>query len=56
MVTDTTVMPVNISYPTDIQLLDKIRRKAVALLTQAKDLGVKAYRTYQRTARKIVVT
>lgn len=55
IVTDTTVMPVNIAYPTDIQLLDKIRRNAVALLTQAKELGGKAYRTYQRTARKIVV-
>lgn len=56
LVTDTTVMPVNIAYPTDIQLLDKVRRNAVALLTQAKELGVRAYRTYQRTARKIVVT
>ena len=39
-----------------MKLLDKVRRKAVEYLTQAKDFGVKSYRTYQRTARKIVIT
>ena len=56
LVVDTTVMPVNIAYPTDINLLDKIRRKAVECLTQAKDFGAKTYRTYQRTARRLVIT
>jgi len=56
LVTDTTVMPVNIAYPTDINLLDKIRRKAVEYIGKAKDFGAKTYRTYQRTARKVVIT
>lgn len=56
LVVDTTVMPVNISYPTDINLLDKVRRRAVDYLHQAKNFGAKAYRTYQRTARRIVIT
>lgn len=56
LVTDTTVMPVNIAYPTDINLLDKIRRKAVEYLGQAKNFGAKTYRTYQRTARKVTIT
>lgn len=55
VVTDTTVMPVNIAYPTDIQLLDKVRRQAIAMLDQAKIFGAKTYRTYQRTARKAVI-
>ncbi len=56
LVTDTTVMPVNMAYPTDINLLDKIRRKAVEYLGQAKNFGAKTYRTYQRTARKVAIT
>jgi IS5 family transposase len=56
LVTDTTVMPVNIAYPTDVNLLDKIRCKAVEYLDKAKSFGAKSYRTYQRTARKIVIT
>ena len=56
LVTDTTVMPVNIAYPTDINLLDKIRRKAVEYIGKAKDFGAKSYRTYQRTARRVVIT
>ena len=56
LVTDTTVMPVNIAYPTDVNLLDKIRCKAVEYLDKAKKLGAKSYRTYQRTARKVVIT
>lgn len=55
LVTDTTVMPVNIAYPTDIQLLEKVRQKALKLLEAAKLLGAKSYRTYQRTARKVVI-
>jgi IS5 family transposase len=56
LVTDTTVMPVNIAYPTDVNLLDKVRRKAVEYLDKAKNFGAKSYRTYQRTARRVVVT
>ena len=56
LVVDTTVMPVNIAYPTDINLLDKIRRKAVEYIGKAKNFGAKTYRTYQRTARKVVIT
>ena len=56
LITDTTVMPVNIAYPTDINLLDKIRRKAVEYIGKARDFGAKTYRTYQRTARKVVIT
>jgi IS5 family transposase len=56
LVTDTTVMPVNIAYPTDVNLLDKIRRKTVAYLDKAKNFGAKSYRTYQRTARRVVIT
>ena len=56
LVVDTTVMPVNIAYPTDINLLDKVRRKAVEYLDQAKNFGAKTYRTYQRTARRAVIT
>lgn len=56
LVTDTTVMPVNMAYPTDVDLLDKIRGKAVEYINKAKGFGAKTYRTYQRTARKIVIT
>lgn len=56
LITDTTVMPVNIAYPTDINLLDKVRRKAVEYIGQAKSFGAKTYRTYQRTARRVVIT
>ena len=56
LVTDTTVMPSHITYPTDVKLLDKVRRKAVEYLTRAKDFGARSYRTYQRTARKMVIT
>ena len=56
LVTDTTVMPVNIAYPTDVNLLDKIRRRAVEYIGKAKDFGAQAYRTYQRTARRVVIT
>lgn len=55
LVVDTTVMPINITYPTDVTLLDKVRRKAVEYLNKAKTFGAKKYRTYQRTARRIVI-
>lgn len=55
MVVDTTVMPVNIAYPTDVNLLNKVRGVAVKLLNKAKEFGAKTYRTYQRTARKVFI-
>lgn len=55
LVTDTTVVPSNIAYPTDVSLLEKIRRKAVGYLNQTKQFGIKTYRTYKRTARKVYI-
>lgn len=55
LVVDTTVMPVNITYPTDVNLLNKVRVRAVDLLKKAKDFGAKTVRTYQRTARRIFI-
>ncbi len=56
LVVDTTVMPSNIAYPTDVVLLEKVRRQAVKYLQKAKDFGAKGHRTYQRTARKVFIT
>lgn len=55
LVCDTTVVPSNIAYPTDISLLEKVRQKAVGYLETAKELGAKTYRTYKRTAKKVFV-
>lgn len=55
LVTDTTVVPSNIAYPTDVSLLEKVRRKAVGYLDKAKQFGIKAYRTYKRTAQKAYI-
>lgn len=52
LIVDTTVVSSPIQYPTDIDLLEKSRRKIVELLDQAKVLGSKSYRTYKRVARK----
>jgi len=56
LVCDTTVVPSNISYPTDISLLEKVRAKAVGYLEKAKQFGADTYRTYKRTARKVFIT
>ncbi|MDO8662673.1 MAG: IS5 family transposase [Candidatus Omnitrophota bacterium] len=56
LVCDTTVVPADIAYPTDVSLLDKVRRKAVKYLETAKQFGAKAYRTYKRTARRVFIT
>ncbi|MBI4178855.1 transposase [bacterium] len=57
LIVDTTCVPLDIIYPTDIRLLERCRRAIVRLLKQAKGFGVEAlYRTYNRTARKIFVT
>jgi hypothetical protein len=55
LVCDTTVVPSNIAYPTDISLLEKIRRKAVLYLDKARELGAQTYRTYKRTAKKVYI-
>lgn len=57
LILDTTCVPLDISYPTDIRLLERCRRAIVRLLKQAKGFGLDAlYRTYNRTARKVFVT
>lgn len=56
LVTDTTVVASNIAYPTDINLLEKVRIKTIKFLKQAKELGAKTYRTYKRTAKKVFIT
>jgi hypothetical protein len=55
LVCDTTVVPANINYPTDISLLEKVRAKAVGFLGTAKEFGAKAYRTYKRTAKRVFI-
>jgi len=56
LVCDTTVVPSDIAYPTDISLLEKVRAKAVGYLEKAKQFGSDTCRTYKRTARKIFIT
>ncbi len=55
LVCDTTVVPSNIAYPTDVSLLEKVRSKAIELLERAKDFGVEQFRTYKRTAKKVYI-
>lgn len=57
LIVDTTCVPLDIHYPTDIKLLERARKKILKLIEEAKSLGLKelAYRTYNRTARKIFV-
>ncbi|MBI4669848.1 MAG: transposase [Elusimicrobia bacterium] len=57
LILDTTCVPDDIIYPTDIRLLERCRREVLRLFKQAKDRGLKVlYRTYSRTARKVFVT
>jgi hypothetical protein len=57
LILDTTCVPLDILYPTDIRLLERCRREILRLLHRAKALGLKlAYRTYSRTARKVFVS
>ncbi|MFH1725589.1 MAG: transposase [Elusimicrobiota bacterium] len=56
LILDTTCVPADILYPTDIRLLERCRLAVIRLMRQAKDFGLDAlYRTYNRTARKIFV-
>lgn len=53
LVCDTTVVPSNIAYPTDVSLLERVRQKAIKYLEAAKEFGAQTYRTYKRTAKKV---
>lgn len=57
LIIDTTCVPADILYPTDIRLLERCRLNILNLFKQAKARGMDVlYRTYSRTARKIYVT
>lgn len=55
LILDTTVVPSNITYPTDVSLLEKLRRKTLTYLETAKQFGAKTYRTYKRTAQRVYI-
>jgi hypothetical protein len=56
VIVDTTCVPADIIYPTDIRLLERCRKEIICLIKKAKGFGIKVvYRTYNRTARKIFV-
>lgn len=55
LIVDTTVIPSNIAYPTDISLLEKIRRKAVGYLDEARQFSAQHFRTYKRIAKKVYI-
>lgn len=56
LILETTCVPADILYPTDIRLLERCRLAVIRLMRRAKDFGLKAlYRTYNRTARKVFV-
>jgi hypothetical protein len=57
LIVDTTCVPADVLYPTDIRLLEKCRTNILKLFKQAREQGLAVfYRTYSRTARKIFVT
>lgn len=57
LILDTTCVPLEILYPTDIRLWDRCRREVLRLIRRAKAFGLKTlYRTYARTARKVFVS
>ena len=54
VIIDTTCVPIDIRYPTDIRLLERCRREVLLLIRKAKAFGVAAsYRTYARVAKKV---
>jgi hypothetical protein len=55
LVCDSTVVPSNIAYPTDISLLEKVRQKALCYLDRARQFGAKPLRTYRRIAKKVFI-
>lgn len=57
LILDTTCIPMDIHFPTDIRLLERCRKEIVNLINKAKQLGLEiSYRTYNRTARKLFVS
>lgn len=53
MVADSTIVPENIEYPTDVHLLEKCRRKLLSAIDRiCKDLKETKPRTYRNVARK----
>lgn len=57
LIIDTTCVPADILYPTDIRLLERCRLNILKLFKKAKEQGMQVlYRTYNRTARKTFVT
>ncbi|MCM8797783.1 MAG: IS5 family transposase [Candidatus Omnitrophica bacterium] len=55
LICDTTVIPSNIAYPTDISLLEKIRQRTVRYLDEARQFGGRHFRTYKRIAKKAYI-
>lgn len=56
LIIDTTCIPMDIHYPTDIRLLERCRQEIIHLINKAKELGMKlTYRTYNRIARGVFV-
>jgi hypothetical protein len=56
LIIDTTCVPADIIFPADIRLLERCRQEVIRLIKKAKQFGIKlAYRTYNRTARKVFV-
>ncbi|MBI5299955.1 MAG: transposase [Deltaproteobacteria bacterium] len=56
LIVDTTCVPLDIHYPTDIKLLERCRHNILKLFDEAKRLGLQpVYRTYKRMARKIFI-
>ena len=51
-VCDTTVIPSNIAFPTDINLLEKVRLFLHEFILENQKITWDEYRTYSRTARK----
>lgn len=57
LILDTTCVPLDILYPTDIRLLERCRQEILRRFQQAKGFGLQVlYRTYRRIARKVFVT
>lgn len=53
MIVDSTIVPENIEYPTDVHLLEKCRRKLVKVIDNVcKELSMPKPRTYRNNARR----
>jgi len=57
-ITDTTAMEKNIAYPTDTDLLYKVRERVVRVVGKIRQMGVKipgSFRTFRHRARKVLL-